>query len=299
MVEKINVSVPYMYDDEQMQEHFKNHFYRRPIAKGRSLYLENFTTLLNVHGIFEYQGWGSFLRIFEEIYAGVAPAFYNTLNASDEDNTSLRSIIRSFELQVLPSDIVEITKTQNEGIHYHGGDRWWEELGVLKAEVAKALTGNRGMRVRDTHTSSLLVHIRAIFSVVQHTVLLRSGNTDVMSKVDHMVMFCLMTKTKINLVRLILYFIIAAIGAKKKKHASLPYSMFLTIVFNKAQFPLVGEKSNNKRPTTTMKTFPALGLKPQALEKEKETRKNKKVATKAVVPSTKKSKTKPYDEGKK
>ena len=64
--------------------------------------------------------------------------------------------------------------------------------------------------------------------------LLRSGNTDVMSGVDHMVMFCFMTKKKINLVRLILDFIIATVGAEKKKYASLPYGMFLTKVFNKA-----------------------------------------------------------------
>ena len=84
-----------------------------------------------------------------------------------------------------------------------------------------------------------------------------------MSEVDHMVMFCLMTKRKINLVRLILDFIIVAIGVEKKKHASIPYGMFLTRVFNKAQFPLNGERSDNKRLTTTMKTFQALGLKPQ------------------------------------
>ena len=77
-----------------------------------------------------------------------------------------------------------------------------------------------------------------------------------------MVMFCFMTKKKINLVRLILDFIIATVGAEKKKHASLPYGMFLTKVFNKAQFPFAGERPDNKCPTTTMKTFQALVLKP-------------------------------------
>ena len=56
MAEKINVSVPHMYDDEEMEENFKKHFYKRPIARGRSFYLENFTTLPDVYGIFKYQG---------------------------------------------------------------------------------------------------------------------------------------------------------------------------------------------------------------------------------------------------
>ena len=103
---------------------------------------------------------------------------------------------------------------------------------MIKADVAKTLTGNRGMRVRDIPTSILLTPVRPIFSVVQYAMLPRSGNTNVMSEVDQMVMFCLMTKRKINLVRLILDFIIAVVGAKK--HASLPYGMFLTKVFNKA-----------------------------------------------------------------
>ena len=35
MVEKINVSVRYMYVNEDMQENFEKHFYRRSIARGR------------------------------------------------------------------------------------------------------------------------------------------------------------------------------------------------------------------------------------------------------------------------
>ena len=101
MVEKINVRIPFMFDDDEMQEQLENHFYRRPIPRGGSFYLENFTILLEMHGVFEYQGWGNLLRISKDIYIGVVPTFYNTLNATAEDNTSLRSIIIRFELHVL------------------------------------------------------------------------------------------------------------------------------------------------------------------------------------------------------
>ena len=43
MAKKINVSVPFMFDD------------RTPIIRERSFYLENFTTLPEVHSVFEYQ----------------------------------------------------------------------------------------------------------------------------------------------------------------------------------------------------------------------------------------------------
>ena len=87
-----------------------------PIAKDISFNLENFISLPEVHGIFEFQGWRDFLHISEDIYTGVVPAFYSTLNASDEDNTSLKSIVWSFELHILPYDIADITNTPNNGI---------------------------------------------------------------------------------------------------------------------------------------------------------------------------------------
>ena len=82
----------------------------------------------------------------------------------------------------------------------------------------------------------------AIYSVVQYTMLPWSGNIDVMSKVDQMVMLCLMIKRKIHLVRLILDFIIFVVGAERRRHATLSYGMFLTKVFIKAQLHLGGER---------------------------------------------------------
>ena len=183
--------------------------------------------------------------------------------------------MRSFELQVLLSNIIEITNTPNNGILCHGGERWWEELGVTEAEVAKTLIGNRDMNVRDIRTTGLLVPIKVVFSVVQHIVLPRSGNTYVMSEMDHMVMFCRMTRRSINLVRLILDFIISAISAERRRHATLPYGMFFTKVFIKAQLLLDSERCDKKRPTTTMKTFLALGLKAKDKKKEMESKKKK------------------------
>ena len=107
-----------------------------------------------------------------------------------------------------------------------------------------------------------------------------------------------MTKRKINLGS-ILDFIIVVVSTEKKKHVSLPYGIFLTRVFNKAQFPLAREGFDNKRLMTIMKTLQALGLNPQALKKKKETKKKKKAAANAMVPSTKKSKSKPSEVGKK
>ena len=74
------------------------------------------------------------------------PAFYSTLVPSNKDNTFLWSIIRSFELQVLPSDITQITETPNDGILCRAGERWWEELSATKEEVAEVLTGKRSMQ---------------------------------------------------------------------------------------------------------------------------------------------------------
>ena len=82
-----------MFDDDGMQRNFQKNFFSRPIASGRSFYLENFTTLLEVYKVFEFQGWNDFLRIFEDIYTGLVPTFYSTLISTDEDNTSLKSIV--------------------------------------------------------------------------------------------------------------------------------------------------------------------------------------------------------------
>ena len=91
-----------------------------------------------------------------------------------------------------------------------------------------------------------------------------------------MVIFCLITMRRINLVRLILDFILSAINAERRRHATLPYGMFLTRVFVRAQLPIEGHGVETKRSTTTMKTFSALGMKPQAPLKEKENRRKRK-----------------------
>ena len=114
------------------------------------------------------------------------------------------------------------------------------------------------MHVRDIHTSHLLTNVRAVYLVVQHTVLPRSGNTDVMTEVDQMVMFCLMTRRKINLIRLILDFILSTVNAKRKRHVALSYGMFLTRVFTQAHLPIDGHMAETKRLIILMKTFSSL-----------------------------------------
>ena len=103
---------------------------------------------------------------------------------------------------------------------------------------------------------------------------------------------------------MIIDFIIVIINAERRRHATLPYGMFHTTVFIWAQLPLDGHSADNKRPTTTMKTFSALGLKPQGQEKEKEKESKKKknvaaIGTTIVVPSTRRTKSKPSNKGKK
>ena len=78
-------------------------------------------SLSHVFKVFEFQGWNSFLSIIEDIYTGLVPSFYSTLVSMDEDNTSSRNIIGSFEIQVLPSDIAQITNTPNKGFLCKGG----------------------------------------------------------------------------------------------------------------------------------------------------------------------------------
>ena len=55
-----------------------------------------------------------------------------------------------------------------------------------------------------------------------------------MIEVDQMVMFCLMTRRRINLVRLIIDFILATVHAEIRRHATLLYDIFLTRVFIRA-----------------------------------------------------------------
>ena len=88
-----------------------------------------------------------------------------------------------------------------------------------------------------------------------------------MTDVDQMVMFCFMAKRKINMVKLIIDFIIATVSSERRRHATILYNMFLTKVFIRAQLPLDRHKADNKRPTTTMKSFSTLELKPKGQEK--------------------------------
>ena len=91
-----------------------------------------------------------------------------------------------------------------------------------------------------------------------------------MIDVDQMVMFSHMTRRRINLVRLIIDFIIAAVSAEKRRHFTLPYGMFLISIFIRAQLSLDTRRADNKKPTTSMTNYFTLGLKPQGQGKEKE-----------------------------
>ena len=168
--------------------------------------MENIRTFLEVFEVFEFQGWNDFFRISEDIYIGLLLAFYSTFVPTNGDNISFKSIVGSFEIQVLLFDIAQITNTPNEGILFRARERWCEELRALEDEVIEVLTSKRNMHVRDINTSHLLTNDRVVYSMVQHTVLPQSCNIYVMSEVDHMVMFCFMTRRRIDLVRLILDF---------------------------------------------------------------------------------------------
>ena len=98
MADKAYQSVPYIFEDEEMQANFQNNFFKRPITRRRSFYLENFTSLPEVFKIFKFQRWNDFLSISEDIYIWVVPTFCSTLIPSDKDNTLLRSIVESFKL---------------------------------------------------------------------------------------------------------------------------------------------------------------------------------------------------------
>ena len=98
MSKKGDSSVPYIFDDEEMQINFHRNFFIRPTAMEKSFYLENFTTLPEVYELCWFQGWNDFLRISKDIYTWLVLAFYSTL-PTDEDNTSLRSIVGSFGLK--------------------------------------------------------------------------------------------------------------------------------------------------------------------------------------------------------
>ena len=205
------------------------------------------------------------------MYTGVVAAFYSTFAYIDEDNTSVRSIVGSFGIQVLSSDLAHITNTQNEeGILCRGTTRWWEQLEVLEEEVSEVLTGRRDMQVRNIRTASLLLNVRAIYFIVQYPVLTRMGNTNVITEMDHMVMFCLMTRRRINLIRLILDYMLIAIDDSRRSYATLPYGMLLTRIFARAQLPIEGHRKDEKCPTTTKKTFSTMELKFQDPDTEQE-----------------------------
>ena len=89
MADKGYHNIPYIFKDEEMQANFQNNFSRRPTTRGRSFNLEKFTALPKVFDDFEFQRWNDFMRILEDIYTGLIPAFYNSLVPSDEDNTTL------------------------------------------------------------------------------------------------------------------------------------------------------------------------------------------------------------------
>ena len=117
-------------------------------------------------------------------------------------------------------------------------------------------------------------------------VLPRGGDTEEMTDVDQMVLFCLLSKRRINLVRLILDFILSSVHTERRSNFTLPYGMLLTRVFEQAQLRFGGHKSDDSRPPATVDTFVNLRLKPK--DPEKKTKKKKKGSKNLVKKNWKK-----------
>ena len=130
--------------------------------------------------------------------------------------------------------------------------------------------------MRDIWTYHLLIPVKDVYSVVQHKVLPRGGDTEVMTDVDQMVLFCLLSKRRINLMRLILDFIPSSVHAERRRNFTLPYGMLLTRIFEQAQLLVGGHRSDDNRSSAAVNTFIDLGLKPKDPEKETKKKKDKK-----------------------
>ena len=97
-MKKGDYNIPCIFDDEEMQSNFHRNFFIKHITFGRRFAVENFSFLPQIVEIFEFQEWNDFLRIYEYVYTGLVAAFYSILAPVDEDNTSSRSLIGSFEI---------------------------------------------------------------------------------------------------------------------------------------------------------------------------------------------------------
>ena len=82
-----------------------------------------------------------------------------------------------------------------------------------------------------------------------------------MTKMDIMALYCVMTRRKINLDKLIMDHYLSTIERDKRKNVGLPYGKYLTGAFNVFDLNIEGEKVHDIRRKTTWKTFTMLGYK--------------------------------------
>lgn len=102
-----------------------------------------------------------------------------------------------------------------------------------KTEFIESIAPNSNFAKERTNTTSLSQHIRILYSFIIYYLCPRTGSHTYFNKLDWYILWHLLIKQKLNLAYLIFKGII-----KNTTVRSLPYGMFLTLVFKKLKINL-------------------------------------------------------------
>lgn len=226
---------------KQAEERFRTPNYRkiynirfgtRKVALGRITDFTSFDT--NNAGFvrewFEGQQLDTLMQEKEPIYPDLVRLFYTHFDKSNEEEGVIHTWVKGREIVLDDVTLGNILGIPATGVHDSTGKKWSKHEVFDKEKCIKlVLMDDDAERKIRPKVDSLPMPTRLLHLILMYTFISREGRKSSMTYLDLFVMYCILTKVKVNMPKLMINYMIAA--NMKRQGGGLPYGMWLTKVF--------------------------------------------------------------------
>ncbi|XP_042480778.1 uncharacterized protein LOC122061542 isoform X1 [Macadamia integrifolia] len=249
-----------------------------PVILEKQVIVEHFSPI-HLLERFSALGWESILNIDRPCYKGLVRRFYCNLEAMEEGEFAIVSMVKSVEIILTVDRLAEIMGISSEGIHYYCPPST-RGIGPLMSQdmqehIYEVISG---LPARPASELDFSPEGRVFARLVQFNLAPRSGHRNQVGFMPTYVAACLLSALEGNVPRLCLpYFMLRSMHhhALHPEDASLPYGRALTLVFEHFAVDLSEEEGSVPRDKFSARNLRqmnlrALMVKPQAAEEQEE-----------------------------
>jgi outer membrane murein-binding lipoprotein Lpp len=236
--EPLPMTEAYVYRSGLCKNKFVQDFRGRKVLGGRWMDFNWFNQNgFDFQEIFEYQGWDKFVTVKLDYFPYLVKLVYSNLKITSAENVT--SYVNAQHLDLSVTSLNSVISAPNEGKCFYDAYSWVGMSEVEPIEILRVVLEDPTLEdIVKPMANALSVHRRILHHMVCNIILPRTGKFEYVTYLELFIMYCLITRTRMNLGHLMLNHMKAAIEKKKQ---GLPYGMYFTHVFHAFEVSIVGE----------------------------------------------------------